>query len=146
MLSEFRGRLVAGHTEQLLLDRMLGIFKGRKLLKACGHQRTDSTHVLAAIRVMNRLELVTEPLRAVLDELATLAPDWLRSIAPTDWQERYGRNATASVRNNRVFPKARRRVENMPRVLGATGLCCLSFWSDRQESRQKNRKKNNSRT
>jgi hypothetical protein len=29
-------------------------------VKARGRQRTDSTHVLAAIRLMNRLELVAE--------------------------------------------------------------------------------------
>ena len=42
------------------------------LLKARGQQRTASTHVLAAIRVMHRLELVAETLRATLNELATV--------------------------------------------------------------------------
>ena len=45
--------------------------RDKQLLKARGQQRTDSTHVLAAIRVMNRLELVTETLRATLNDLAT---------------------------------------------------------------------------
>src|SRR5947199_5530204 len=49
VLSEFRGRLVAGGAEQTLLDTMLARFKERGLLKARGRQRTDSTHVLAAI-------------------------------------------------------------------------------------------------
>jgi len=44
----------------MLLDKMLTHLRSRKLLKPRGRQRTDSTHVLAAIRVMNRLELVTE--------------------------------------------------------------------------------------
>jgi len=61
------------------------------LLKARGQLRTDSTHVLAAIRVMNRLELVAETLRATLNELATVAPAWLQAMAPLAWYERYGK-------------------------------------------------------
>ena len=54
-------------------------------------QRTDATHVLAAIRVLNRLELVAETLRAALNELATVAPTWLQRIAPPAWYERYSK-------------------------------------------------------
>ena len=61
------------------------------LIKARGQQRTDSTHVLAAIRVMNRLELVAETLRAALNELATVAPAWLQGMAPLAWYERSGK-------------------------------------------------------
>ena len=56
-----------------------------------GQQRTDSTHVLAAIRVLNRLELVAETLRAALNAVATVAPDWLQGLAPLAWYERYGK-------------------------------------------------------
>ncbi len=52
-------------------------------------QRTDSTHVLAAIRTLNRLELVGETLRAALNSLATVAPQWLRAWAPPEWFDRY---------------------------------------------------------
>jgi transposase len=61
------------------------------LLKARGQQRTDSTHVLAAVRVMNRLELVAETLRAALNALAAVAPAWLQVMAPLAWYERYGK-------------------------------------------------------
>jgi Transposase DDE domain len=47
--------------------------------------------VLAAIRVMNRLELVTETLRAALNELATVAPAWLQGLAPLAWYARYSK-------------------------------------------------------
>jgi transposase len=56
VLSEFRDRLIQSKREQMPLDRMLAHFNDKGLLKARGRQRTDSTHVLAAIRVMNRLE------------------------------------------------------------------------------------------
>jgi transposase len=91
VLSEFRDRLLAGRAEALLLDKLLERCRALGLLKARGQQRTDSTHVLAAIRVLNRLELVTETLRAALNELATVAPDWLQALAPIEWYARYGK-------------------------------------------------------
>lgn len=70
VLSEFRSRLVEGQAEQLLFDIMLELFKTKSLLKARGNQRTDSTHVLAKIRALNRVECVHETLRAALNSLA----------------------------------------------------------------------------
>jgi transposase len=91
VLSEFRDRLLAGSAEELLLDKLLERCRALGLLKARGQQRTDSTHVLAAIRVLNRLELVAETLRAALNALATVAPDWLQALAPLAWYERYSK-------------------------------------------------------
>jgi len=91
VLTEFRARLVAGAAEHLLLDRMLECFKARGLVKARGKQRTDSTHVLAAVHDLHLLELVAETLRATLDDLAAVVPDWLRATARPVWFERYGR-------------------------------------------------------
>src|SRR5215472_10587302 len=91
VLSEFRDRLLAGSAAELLLDKLLERCRALGLLKARGQQRTDSTHVLAAIRVLTRLELVAETLRATLNALATVAPDWLQGLAPLAWYERYGR-------------------------------------------------------
>src|SRR6185369_3508122 len=91
VLSEFRDRLLAGSAAELLLDKLLERCQALGLLTARGQQRTDSTHVLAAIRVMNRLELVAETLRAALNALATVAPDWLQGLAPLVWYERYGK-------------------------------------------------------
>lgn len=59
--------MITGGQEMLLLQAMLDCFKGKKLLKARGKQRTDSTHILASIRVLNRLELVGETLHHTLN-------------------------------------------------------------------------------
>ena len=91
VLCEFRARLLEGGAGEHLLHRLLEACQARGLLKARGRQRTDATHVLAAIRVLNRLELVGETLRAALNELAAAAPDWLRGAAPRAWYERYAR-------------------------------------------------------
>jgi transposase len=89
VLSEFRDRLIESDAQERLLDTMLEHFKARGLVKEKGKQRTDSTHVMANIRVMNRLEKVIETMRAALNELATVAPDWLQAIAEDSWYERY---------------------------------------------------------
>ena len=91
VLCEFRGRLLQHKASERLLDRVLGVARDSGLLKARGRQRTDSTHVLAAVRDLNRLELIGETLRAALNAIAVTAPDWLRSVALLDRHERYDR-------------------------------------------------------
>ena len=91
VLSEFRKRLIENKQENLLLDKLLLCCKENGLLKARRQQRTDATRVLASIRKLNRLELVGETMRAALNELATVEPDWLSAIAPDEWYVRYER-------------------------------------------------------
>ena len=91
VLSEFRSRLIAGTAEMALFETLLARLREHGLVKPRGRQRTDSTHVLAAVHVLNRLECVGETLRHALNTLATVAPDWLRSWVPTDWFDRYAR-------------------------------------------------------
>ena len=91
VLSEFRTRLLDYGAEQVLLDRVLDACRERGLLKARGRQRTDSTHVVADIREMNRLELAAESVRAALNALSAEAPDWTRQLAAPEWYERYDR-------------------------------------------------------
>src|SRR5207302_1274034 len=87
VLSEFRTRLLALGSAQSLLDMLLAQLKTRGLLKARGRQRTDSTHVLAAIHVVNRLELVGETVRQALNSLAVVAPAWLQEQIAADWSD-----------------------------------------------------------
>src|SRR5215211_4290527 len=89
VLCEFRARLLDGGAAERLLARMLDGAHEAGLLKARGRQRTDSTHVLAAVRVLNRLELLAETLRAALNALACAAPAGLRALAPPEWYDRY---------------------------------------------------------
>ena len=91
VLCEFRGRLLDGDAPERLLARVLDAAREGGLLKVRGRQRTDGTHVLAAIRVLNRLELAGETLRAALNAVAAVAPAWLRAAAPPEWHGRYDR-------------------------------------------------------
>ena len=91
VLSEFRKRLTDNGQEHILLDNLLLRCQEKGLLKKRGQQRTDATRVLASIRKLNRLELVGETMRAALNELATVEPEWLSVIAPDEWYVRYER-------------------------------------------------------
>jgi transposase len=67
------------------LARDLGLLRGRS------DMRTDSTHVMASIRNMNRSELVAETLRATLNVLVTVDPKWLSSNVATPRYLKYAR-------------------------------------------------------
>ncbi len=120
VLSEFRTRLIAGGAEQVLLDTMLTLFRDQGLLKPRGKQRTDSTHVLAAIHALNRLECVGETLRHALNSLAVAAPEWLLTQVTRDWFDRYGPRV-----DNYRLPKTDRERLALAEVMGADGVHLL---------------------
>jgi len=90
VLSEFRARIVTEAATEQILTTLLDVCKARGWVKARGKQRTDSTHVLAAIRTVNRLECVGETLYHALHSLLVLDPPWVRAYLPDDWFDRYG--------------------------------------------------------
>jgi transposase len=89
VLVEFRHRLLSGNRELLLFDLLLSRLREEGYLRTRGRQRSDSTHVLAKIRALNRLEGVGETLRAALNSLAVAAPAWLMEQMQEEWVERY---------------------------------------------------------
>lgn len=117
LLSAFRTRLVEKQAETLLLDRLLEVCKQRGWLKGGGKQRTDSTHVLARVRSLSNLECVGETLRAVLDDLAKISPDWLLKQVSSDWLDRYSHR----VENYRL-PKAESQRTALAQQMGADGI------------------------
>jgi transposase len=127
VLSGFRSRLVVGEKQTLLLERLLDRFREKKLLKVRGNQRTDSTHVLAAIRVMNRLELVTETMRAALNEITASAPEWLATAALPEWFTRYAVRAEQS-----RMPRTDPAREDYARQVGEDGFYLLKLLSNQQ--------------
>ena len=120
VLCEFRDRLREGEAEQVLLDRVLTACRGRGLLKTRGRQRTDSTHVVAAVREMNRLELTAETVRAALNAVAAEAPSWVAVVAPGAWYERYARR----VEDSRL-PQAKAKREAYAVAVGTDGFALL---------------------
>ena len=84
VLTEFRTRVLAHGLAEKALDVLLAALVGKGLLKAGGRARTDSTHVVAAVRELNRVELVGETLRAGVEALAAAAPGWLAGTVDVD--------------------------------------------------------------
>ncbi|MGW6060324.1 transposase [Streptomyces sp. NPDC055189] len=91
--SEFRDRMAQGDRADRLLAVMVDHLVAAGLVKRHGRLRSDSTHVLAAVRKLNRVELVTETLRAALEALAATNDTWLAPMVTMAWVERYGRPA-----------------------------------------------------
>jgi transposase len=96
VLTGFRQRLIDHGLEEKVLDLLLTRLSELGVVKAGGRQRTDATHVLAAVRSVNRLEFLTETLRAALEALAAAAPDWLAPQIDAGWVQRYGARADSS--------------------------------------------------
>ena len=120
VLCEFRARLLQHGATERLLARLLDAAREVGLLKARGRSRTDSTHVLTAVRDLNRLELLGETLRATLNAIAIAAPDWLCALAPAEWHERYDRRV-----EDMRLPDARPKRDAYAVQVGADGFLLL---------------------
>ncbi len=120
ILSGFRQRLIEGGAEELLLNRILEQLRVLGLLKGHKRQRTDSTHILAAIRPLNRLETLGETFRAALNSLSVAAPDWLKKHIEKSWFDRYG-----SRTENYRLPKLDSERETLGNQMGTDGFALL---------------------
>ncbi|MEU6067696.1 transposase [Streptomyces sp. NPDC047082] len=90
------------------------------LLCSGGRQRTDSTHVLAAVRTLNRMEFVGETLRAALEALAAAAPHWLSPLVTAEWARRYGTRV-----DSYRFPKGDNVRQEWAEQVGRDGFSVL---------------------
>jgi transposase len=121
ILPDFRTRLLAHGAEERLLTRLLDTLVAAGLLKARGRQRSDSTHVLANIRTLTRLTLVGETMRHALNDLASAAPDWLRSQIAPAWADRYA----VRVEEYRL-PKDQKARQALVQAIGQDGFELLT--------------------
>ena len=88
ILSEFRQRLLDGDMENTSLTRWWKYFEDG-LIKKRGITGNHSTHIVAAVRHLNRLETIGETMRSTLNFIATIAPEWLQELARPEWYDRY---------------------------------------------------------
>jgi len=129
VLSEFRSRLVQGHAEERLLDLFLEQCREGGWLKVRGRQRTDSTHVLAKIRALNRVLCVAQTMVYVLNVLSEVAPEWVRAYVPVEWVERYGERL-----EHEQLPKEEDERKQYANQVGADGWTLLHAASCSQYS------------
>ncbi|MEZ4678716.1 MAG: transposase [Caldilineaceae bacterium] len=122
VLSEFRSRLVENSAEALLLETILDLCRKKAWLKARGKQRTDSTHVLAAVRSLNRYELLGETLRHALNIVAIAHPQLLQEQASVEWHKRYDRRIEKA-----QLPKSKAARQAWATRVGADGVTLLQW-------------------
>jgi len=120
LLHDFRQRLLAHEAAQRLLDTFLTACKARGWIKARGTQRTDSTHVLAAIRSLHRVECVLEAMHWALNQLSAADPTWVRQHVPLEWYARYGLRAEGA-----RLPKDASKRDALARQIGMDGYQLL---------------------
>ncbi len=121
VLSKFRARLVEHGLERQVFEKMLAVLAAKGLIGAGGKARTDSTHVLSAVRDLNRLELAGESVRACLEALAVAAPDWLAQVIDvSEWTTRYG----ARVDSWRL-PSSKTKRDRLAQVYGGDAVALL---------------------
>lgn len=126
ILTDFRARLMGGQAESRIFEHLILRLSEGGWIKKRGIQRTDSTHVLAAVRRLNRLELLGETLRSALNALAEEAPEWLGAWVPPDWFERYSRRI-----EEWRLPEAKQKQDQIMRQIGQDGSRLLSvLWDD----------------
>ena len=119
-LSEFRARLVKAGESERLFEQPLSWLKAQGAVKGKGRQRSDSTHVLAAVATLNRYELVGETMRHALDQIAIIAPDWLLSWMPAAWHDRYSTRMEQS-----KFPTGKQALKDFVEQIGRDGFMLL---------------------
>jgi transposase len=128
ILSRFRDRLIDGQAEMSLLQRLLEKCRDLGLVRERSDMRTDSTHVMASIRNMNRSELVGETLRATLNVLSTVDPKWLSSNVATAWYLKYARRFESGGRQSRTKDSINAAAEEV----GRDGMTLLeTIWSEK---------------
>src|SRR5262245_47161042 len=89
--------------------------------EARGKQRTDSTHVLSAVRDLNRLELAGESVRAAVEVLSVAAPGWLPTVIDVgDWVTRYGTRV-----DSWRLPTSQTKREQLAQTYGSDALALL---------------------
>ena len=121
MLTGFRAGLIEHGLQERVLDLLLARLVAVGLVKPGGRARTDSTHVLAAVRRLNRIEFVGQTLRAALEALAAVDPRWVAGHVPAQWVKRYG----ARVDSYRMPHSERARAE-LAVTIGRDGLPLLA--------------------
>jgi transposase len=136
VLSEFRARLVAGKAERKFFEALLEKLKEKGLLKGRGMQRSDSLQVVAAVRDLNRLELVMETLRVALESLCKANVEWVREKVPSDWFERYGEWIESERLVKESGGKGKGETERLLKQTGKDGFWLLEQLDEEKELRE----------
>ena len=109
-LCNFRKRLHSRNKEALIFDQLLEKIRALGYLKKRKHQRSDSTHVLAKVCHLSRLENLSEGLRLALGAIEKSDSSYYQEKLPATYRERW------EVKLNDYRMTAKEREESLNRV------------------------------
>lgn len=90
-LCNFRQRLLAHGKDSLIFDQLLKKISSLGFLHKRGYQRTDSTHVLAVVRHLSRLENLSEGLRVALQAIEKADAVFYQHKLPSLYKEHWSK-------------------------------------------------------
>lgn len=88
-LCNFRKRLLRYQREQYLFEWVVDYLRAHGYIAAGGMQRTDSTHILGAVRSLSTADLVRETLYVTLRALISTDAPWTLRYLPASFVETY---------------------------------------------------------
>jgi len=126
-LTKFRKRFIENNENEILFDAMLQKLREQGLFDKVIKQRTDSTHIFAYIKRLNRIELTGATLQNALNALASAVPEWLRKKVPGAWFQRY----SYPIDNFKLPKSEKKRLERVIQI-GTDGHQLLSWILDEE--------------
>jgi transposase len=120
LLCEFRQPLLRDVAAQQTFQQVLDRLAETDLLSRAERRHAETGEVLAAVCGVSRLEQLIEAMRMVLEAVASVEPECLRTITLPHWYERYGQLQAA-----RDLPKSMEEQAALARAIGADATYLL---------------------
>jgi len=90
-LCNFRKRLLGQGQESMVFEHLLDYLRERGLVRAGGKQRTDTTHILGAVKQLGDIEVIGEGVRLAISELMSTDAKWVMQHLPASFIKSYKR-------------------------------------------------------
>lgn len=120
LLCEFRKSLVRNLTARQVFQQILDRLTATDLLRSANGHQTAVSEVLTAVCGVSRLERLIEALRMVLEAVAAVEPEQLRTLTLPHWYERYGQ-----MQATRALPKSIEEQTALAQAIGTDAAYLL---------------------
>jgi transposase len=109
-LCNLRKRLRLHPREQRLFERVVDYLPAQGYIAAGGQQRTDSTHLLGAVRSLSTVDLVRETLDVTLRALSSTDAPWTLGYLPASFVETYAPRQRLDWKGKAELAEQRQRI------------------------------------
>jgi transposase len=105
-LCNFRKRLMQHDRENQVFEKVVAYLREQGYIKAGGPQRTDSTHILGAVRALSTIDLARETIRVALRALSSSDAPWTLRYLPASFVETYAPKQCFEWKRKEDLPQA----------------------------------------